>query len=55
VSKQPVALELKPAERRLIEEIRAMKDGKIEIIKIQHGLPVYYKILLQEELFEIAE
>ena len=44
---------LRPAEARLIEEIRNIKDGEIELIKIQDGLPVYFKVALQSELFEI--
>jgi hypothetical protein len=44
---------LKQAEKKLIDEIRAIECGEIELVKIQHGLPVYYKIRLQEELFDV--
>lgn len=45
---------LHSAEKRFIEEIRAICFGEIELIKIQNGLPVYYKIRLQQELFDIS-
>ena len=46
-------IELNPAEWKLIEEIRKIENGEIELIKIQNGLPVYFKIELQAELFDI--
>ena len=49
-----VELELRPAEKKLIEEIRSIGYGEIELLKIQYGLPVYYKIALQQELFDIT-
>ncbi len=49
-----VEIELRPAEKKLIEEIRSIEYGEIELLKIQYGLPVYYKIALQEGLFDIT-
>lgn len=39
-------MDLHPSERKLIETIRALGDGEIEVLKIQNSLPVIYKILL---------
>ena len=46
-------IELEPAEWKLIEAIRNLENGEIGLIKIQNGLPVYFKIELQAELFDI--
>jgi hypothetical protein len=45
--------ELRPAEIGLLEAVRSIRDGEIELIKIQDGLPVYFKVKLQAELFNI--
>ena len=39
-------MDLHPFEKKLIETIRALGDGEIEVLKIQNSLPVIYKILL---------
>lgn len=43
--------ELHPSEQKLIEAIRAIKQGEIETVKIQNGLPVIFKITLGEGRF----
>jgi antitoxin (DNA-binding transcriptional repressor) of toxin-antitoxin stability system len=40
---------LHQAERKLIELIRAMKNGEISCIKVQNGLPVFYIIDLKDK------
>jgi hypothetical protein len=39
-------LELHPSEMKLIEAIRAIGNGEIEVLKIQNRLPMVYKISL---------
>jgi hypothetical protein len=39
---------LHEAERKLIELIRTLKDGEINCIKIQNGLPVFYVMSLED-------
>jgi hypothetical protein len=51
--RKPALADLRAAEAGLIEAIRSIKDGEIELIKIQDGLPVYFKVKLQAELFDI--
>ena len=44
-------MDLHPSEKKLIEAIRDMDDGEIEVLKIQNALPVIYKISLKTERF----
>ena len=39
---------LHASEKRLIELIRSLKNGEINSIKIQNGLPVFYVINLKD-------
>ena len=39
------------SEKRLIELIRSIKNGEINSIKIQNGLPVFYIINLKDRRF----
>ena len=42
---------LHASEKRLIEFIRSLKNGEINSIKIQNGLPVFYVINLKDRRF----
>ena len=39
------------SEKKLIEIIRSIKNGEINSIKIQNGLPVFYMINLKDRKF----
>ena len=39
------------SEKKLIELIRSIKNGEINSIKIQNGLPVFYIINLKDRRF----
>jgi hypothetical protein len=39
------------SEKRLIDLIRSIKNGEINSIKIQNGLPVFYVINLKDRRF----
>jgi len=43
VNKDISALKLHPAEMKLIQVIRAIEFGEIEGLRIEDGLPAYYK------------
>ena len=47
--KEMMRVNLHQAERKLIELIRAMKNGEISCIKVQNGLPVFYIIDLKDK------
>ena len=44
------SMEVHIAEKRLIELMRSVGTGEIEIIKIQNGLPVISKITLDKNV-----
>jgi len=41
------SIELHPLEKKLIESLRSVGDGTIEMIKIQDGLPVIFNLTLK--------
>jgi bisphosphoglycerate-dependent phosphoglycerate mutase len=44
-------MDIHGSEKRLIEMLRSMERGEIESIKIQNGIPVFYRIALSGEMF----
>ena len=45
------SMNLHISEKRLVELIRSIKNGEINSIKIQNGLPVFYIINLKDRRF----